>query len=112
MYTVHVNTVHVSDAQRRILSAAQELHEKHGLEAVSMRNVADAVGVVAAAIYRHYKDKDALIDQSTATRIILLSAYDTPEIERESYTRGADAFLHKPKAMMEIANIARTLLGD
>lgn len=44
------------------------------------------------------------------TRIILLSAFGTPEIERESYSRGADAFLHKPKAMMEIAQVARTLL--
>ncbi len=43
------------------------------------------------------------------TRIILLSAFGTPEIERESYSRGADAFLHKPKAMMEIAQVARTL---
>jgi DNA-binding response OmpR family regulator len=46
----------------------------------------------------------------TDTRVILLSAFGTPEIERESYNRGADAFLHKPKAMMEIASIARTLL--
>ena len=44
------------------------------------------------------------------TRVILLSAFGTPEIERESYNRGADAFLQKPKAMMEIASIARTLL--
>jgi DNA-binding NtrC family response regulator len=44
------------------------------------------------------------------TRVILLSAYGTPEVERESYNRGVDAFLHKPKAMMEIANVARTLL--
>ena len=44
------------------------------------------------------------------TRVILLSAFGTPEIERESYNRGADAFLHKPKAMMEIANVAMTLL--
>lgn len=44
------------------------------------------------------------------TRVVLLSAYGTPEIERESYNRGADAFLHKPKAMMEIAQVARTLL--
>ena len=49
---------------------------------------------------------------SDTTRIILLSAYGTPEIERESYARGADAFLHKPKGMMEIANIARSLLGE
>ena len=44
------------------------------------------------------------------TRVILLSAYGTPEIERESYNRGADAFLHKPKSMMEIANVAVNLL--
>ncbi|HEV7764511.1 MAG TPA: response regulator [Thermoanaerobaculia bacterium] len=49
-------------------------------------------------------------DRSAHTRVILLSAFGTPEIERESYNRGADAFLHKPKAMMEIAEIARTLL--
>lgn len=49
-------------------------------------------------------------NRCTNTRIILLSAFGTPEIERESYNRGADAFLHKPKAMMEIASIARTLL--
>src|SRR5258708_32429108 len=44
------------------------------------------------------------------TRVILLSAFGTPEIERESYNRGADAFLHKPKAMMEIAQVAKSLL--
>lgn len=48
--------------------------------------------------------------RSDTTRIILLSAYGTPEVERESYARGADAFLHKPKGMMEIASIARALL--
>jgi DNA-binding response OmpR family regulator len=46
------------------------------------------------------------------TRVILLSAYGTPDIERESYNRGADAFLHKPKAMMEIANVATNLLDQ
>jgi DNA-binding response OmpR family regulator len=45
-------------------------------------------------------------------RVMLLSAYGTPEIERESYQRGADAFLHKPKAMMEIAHVAVNLLEN
>lgn len=48
--------------------------------------------------------------RSAETRVILLSAYGTPEIERESYNRGADAFLHKPKSMMEIANVAVNLM--
>ena len=55
---------------------------------------------IVTDVHRHCAD----------TRVILLSAFGTPEIERESYNRGADAFLHKPKAMMEIASIARTLL--
>jgi DNA-binding NtrC family response regulator len=50
--------------------------------------------------------------RSAETRVILLSAYGTPEIERESYNRGADAFLHKPKSMMEIANVAVNLLDQ
>ena len=48
--------------------------------------------------------------RSSDTRVILLSAYGTPEIERESYNRGADAFLHKPKSMMEIASVAVNLM--
>ena len=48
--------------------------------------------------------------RASDTRVILLSAYGTPEIERESYNRGADAFLHKPKSMMEIASVAVNLL--
>jgi AcrR family transcriptional regulator len=70
-----VNTVHVSDAKTRILAAAQELHEKRGLDAVSMRNVAEAVGVVAAAIYRHYRDKDALIGAMIAAGHGVLETY-------------------------------------
>ena len=55
----------------------------------------------------------AVIHQRCAdTRVILLSAYGTPDIERESYNRGADAFLHKPKAMMEIASVAVNLLEN
>lgn len=55
---------------------------------------------IVSDIHQRYSD----------TRVILLSAFGTPEIERESYNRGADAFLHKPKSMMEIANVAVTLL--
>jgi len=45
----------------RILEAAAKLLSKEGMEAVSMRKIGRAVGVSQAAIYRHYKDKEALI---------------------------------------------------
>lgn len=44
------------------------------------------------------------------TRVLLLTAYGSPEIEREALRRGAHALLHKPKPLPELAEIAVTLL--
>lgn len=50
-----------------ILTAARELLERTGsVDAVSIRAVAEAVGVSAPSIYRHFADKDALIDAAVA----------------------------------------------
>jgi AcrR family transcriptional regulator len=46
----------------RIVAAARKLLEREGAAAVSMRRVADAVGITAMAIYRHYPDRDALLN--------------------------------------------------
>lgn len=46
----------------RIAAAARRLLEREGAEAVTMRRVADAVGITAMAIYRHYPDRDALLE--------------------------------------------------
>lgn len=48
---------------------------------------------------------------SPATRIILLTAYGSREIEAEAKRLGADAFLHKPKPLAEVAQIASGLMG-
>lgn len=44
-----------------ILEAARDLLAEGGLEALSMRLVAERVGVSATAIYHHFKGKDALV---------------------------------------------------
>jgi len=49
--------------------------------------------------------------QSPRTRIILLTAYGSREIEAEALRRGADAFLHKPKPLSEVAQIASGLMN-
>jgi AcrR family transcriptional regulator len=91
-----VNTVHKTSAKQRILSAAQQLHEQGGIEAVSMRNVAEAVGVVAGAIYRHYRDKDALMDAMVEAGHGVLKRY----LEEGARSRGdrvrsiMDRFVH------------------
>jgi len=45
----------------RIRDAARALLDRDGPEAVSMREVAAKVGITAMAIYRHYRDRDALL---------------------------------------------------
>jgi AcrR family transcriptional regulator len=45
----------------RILAAAERIHRKAGIEALSLRAVAREVGITPMAIYRHFRDKNALI---------------------------------------------------
>ncbi len=45
------------------------------------------------------------------TRMILLTAYGTPEIEAEARRLGVDAFIYKPKPLPELAQIVFALLG-
>lgn len=47
----------------RILKAARRLFDEKGLESLSLRNVARKVGITPMAIYRHFADKQALIDE-------------------------------------------------
>ncbi|GAC1396188.1 MAG: hypothetical protein NVSMB56_10750 [Pyrinomonadaceae bacterium] len=47
-----------------------------------------------------------------STRIILLTAYGSTEIENEALKLGVDAFLHKPTPLSEVAQIVFGLLGD
>jgi AcrR family transcriptional regulator len=46
----------------RILSAARRLLDKEGAEAMTMRKVAEAVGITAMAIYRHFPDREGLLN--------------------------------------------------
>ncbi|MGZ5198320.1 MAG: TetR/AcrR family transcriptional regulator [Telluria sp.] len=47
----------------KILSAARRLFENEGAGAVSMRRVAEAVGITPMAIYRHFSNREALLKQ-------------------------------------------------
>jgi len=46
-----------------IIKTAKSIIHESGIEAVSMRNIASALDVSATALYRHYKNKDAIIIQ-------------------------------------------------
>jgi AcrR family transcriptional regulator len=56
VYSVYVET------KDHILAAARAAFDQGGLEAVSLRDIARAVGITPMAIYRHYENKQALVD--------------------------------------------------
>ena len=45
----------------RILDAAERILRAEGISALTTRRLAGAVGVTAMAMYRHFRDKDALV---------------------------------------------------
>lgn len=60
MYTMPESTGQTT--QTRIFAAARALFDQGGIEAVSMRRIAEKVGITPMAIYKHYPDKDALLN--------------------------------------------------
>lgn len=52
--------------REKIFRAAWKRFDRYGFDGVSIRSVAADVGVTPMAIYRHYADKEALIDALTA----------------------------------------------
>lgn len=57
------STYHHGNLRAALLSTAWELVQAHGLEGLTLRAVADRLGVSRSAIYRHYRSKDELLGQ-------------------------------------------------
>ena len=62
VYGVYLGVRMTQPTQTRIFAAARELFDKDGAEGVSMRRIAEKVGITPMAIYKHYPDKDALLN--------------------------------------------------
>ena len=51
-----------NSTSQKIATAARRLLDKEGTEAVTLRRVAEGVGITPMAIYRHYRDRTALLN--------------------------------------------------
>lgn len=60
-------------ARHRILDAARELFVEHGVDAVTMREIAKRLGCSATALYLHFRDKEALIRELCDTDFLALA---------------------------------------
>jgi len=59
---VNTAAAQLSPRAREIVAAARELLEDEGAAALSMRRIADRIGIRAPSIYKHLPDKQALED--------------------------------------------------
>jgi AcrR family transcriptional regulator len=58
----------------KIASAARRLLDKHGADGVTMRRVATAVGLTPMALYRHYSNRDGLLNALAEAGFVELTA--------------------------------------
>ncbi len=63
------------DTKERLLAAAQAVYLEGGFATFSLREVARRVGVSAAAVYRHYPSKDALLEAVCAQGFQVFASY-------------------------------------
>src|SRR6266516_5996422 len=94
VYIVTMATLAIS---KKIAAAGRRLLDKHGVEGVTMRRVAQAVGVTPMAIYRHYAGRAALLTavadegfQELAARLARVPRTATVE---KKLTRMGETFL-------------------
>ncbi|MFE2296615.1 TetR/AcrR family transcriptional regulator [Streptomyces sp. NPDC059445] len=69
----------MSGRREEILDAAVAIADEHGVDAVSMRALADRVGVTPMALYRHVRDKSALLDGMVGRLLTALLPADPAE---------------------------------
>jgi AcrR family transcriptional regulator len=66
-------------SRERVLSTAVALADRDGVEAASMRKIAQELGVVPMALYRHVANKDELLDGMID---VVVGEIDPPETGR------------------------------
>lgn len=75
-FAPHVNSVHMTTGlAERILNTTRDLYLEEGEAGVSMRKVAERVGVTAPAIYRHFPNKTALLHEIVAEGFQVFAGY-------------------------------------
>ncbi len=83
-----------TDTRERILDAALDLMSERGYGGVTIRDIADAVGIKGASLYKHFKGKADLFDA--------LVARETRAIEDTLRDAGANATLDDDPAIYDL----------
>ncbi|MCX7854185.1 MAG: TetR/AcrR family transcriptional regulator [Anaerolineae bacterium] len=77
-----------ADIRQRCLEEATRLFVAHGYHGISMREIAEQVGVSKANLYHHFRDKEALFLAVLEENLARLDAIVHEARQRESTPRG------------------------
>ena len=83
----------MADTKENILMTALHLFARDGYEAVSVRTIAEELGMTKGALYRHYKNKRDIFD-SIVERMIQVDAQRASDCQMpvEKYDTMPDAY--------------------
>ena len=83
----------MADTKEKILMTALHLFARDGYEAVSVRNIAEELGMTKGALYRHYKNKKDIFD-SIVERMIRIDAQRAKkhQMPEDKYDTMPDAY--------------------
>ena len=83
----------MTDTKEKILSVSLELFAKNGYEAVSVSDIAGALGMTKGALYKHYKNKRDIFD-SIVKRMYEIDAERSREygVPENTYEDGAEGY--------------------
>lgn len=122
-----MHNILVIDDEEAICFAMSEYFRMHGYEVDCAQNLIEAEELLAKNCYTvmiadlrlagTYNLEGLEIAREVRkrcpkTRVIVLTAYGSPEVEEEARRCGVDAFLHKPKPLADVAQIVYGLTGS
>jgi DNA-binding NtrC family response regulator len=115
----------VVDNEESICFSMSEYFSLHGFKVDTARELEEAEKLLEAQDYKVIihdlrlgttPNADGLDiiklvkDHNLSSRIIVLTAYGSAEVEEEAKRHGADAFLRKPKPLSQVAQVVEGLL--
>ena len=115
----------VVDDEESICFSMSEYFSLHGFRVDTAREMEEAEKLIQATDYRVVIQDlrldparnpaglemiKAIRNQNPQTRIVVLTAYGSRDVEDEARRCGADAFLRKPKPLSQVAQVVQGLL--
>lgn len=115
----------VVDDEESICFSMSEYFSQHGFKVDTAHEIEEVEGLLRESDYkvliqdlrlgaaRHPDGIDIIRmvhQRNPDTRIVVLTAYGSPEAEAEARNAGADAFLRKPKPLSQVAQVVQGLI--